>query len=527
MPVSPAYDAVVIGSGVGGAFAAHPLVEAGLRVLMLERGGRVTRGPAAWASHSVMTLSPHYSMESPLLVIGDDRKRTGSYHCVGGAAVFYGAVAIRLREVDFEPDAAIVGDSGAGWPFGYAHLEPWYGLAESLLDVAGVADDPTEPFRSTPLPRPPVPLRGPSIRVAAAARALGLTPSTLPLTIGGATEAGAACRLCGTCDGYVCAVSAKAEPSTTLLPRLERAGLTLLTETVALRLLRRGGRVVGVECVDRNTRRHQVVRASHVILAAGALASPLLVLSSGLQAVSPARDWIGRGLMRHCNGIVFGAFAEPLAGGREFHKQLALFDLYGDGRTQAKLGCIQSVHPPPSELMRRALPSSLRSLAEPLADRSTGLLVIAEDQPRFENGVEPHPRLTDRFGMPLGVVAHRHTGRDRQARGTLTCVARAVLRRAGACYTQRVHIRTFSHALGTLRTGNDPRRSPLDASCRFRGLENLWIADASFMPRSGGVNPSLTIAANALRVGTVVVDSETTGPGRTAEHHAWMPSSPQ
>ena len=60
---------------------------------------------------------------------------------------------------------------------------------------------------------------------------------------------------------------------------------------------------------------------------------------------------------------------------------------------------------------------------------------------------------------------------------------------------------TFSHAVGSVRMGPDPRTSALDENCRFRGVDNLYVVDGSFMPTSAAVNPSLTIAANALRVG--------------------------
>jgi choline dehydrogenase-like flavoprotein len=58
----------------------------------------------------------------------------------------------------------------------------------------------------------------------------------------------------------------------------------------------------------------------------------------------------------------------------------------------------------------------------------------------------------------------------------------------------------IAHACGTCRFGDDPRTSVLDRSCRAHGLENLYVVDSSFFPTSGGTNPSLTIAANALRV---------------------------
>jgi choline dehydrogenase-like flavoprotein len=66
-------------------------------------------------------------------------------------------------------------------------------------------------------------------------------------------------------------------------------------------------------------------------------------------------------------------------------------------------------------------------------------------------------------------------------------------------------IGTYSHAVGTVRMGRDPRTSALDGYGRFRGLDNLFVLDGSFMPRSGGVNPSLTIAANALRAADYIV----------------------
>jgi choline dehydrogenase-like flavoprotein len=83
----------------------------------------------------------------------------------------------------------------------------------------------------------------------------------------------------------------------------------------------------------------------------------------------------------------------------------------------------------------------------------------------------------------------------------LVAHAKRVLRAAGARMTWVHAIETFSHALGTVRMGCDARTAPLDPSGRFRGIDNLYVVDASALPRAAGVNPSLTIAANALRVG--------------------------
>lgn len=75
---------------------------------------------------------------------------------------------------------------------------------------------------------------------------------------------------------------------------------------------------------------------------------------------------------------------------------------------------------------------------------------------------------------------------------------------AGALAHYVHQIRTFSHAVGTVRMGADPKTSALDEHCRFRGLDNLYVTDGSVMPTSAALNPSLTIAANALRVGALI-----------------------
>jgi choline dehydrogenase-like flavoprotein len=197
------------------------------------------------------------------------------------------------------------------------------------------------------------------------------------------------------------------------------------------------------------------------------------------------------------------------------HKQLAILDYYfGDpagGAPAGKLGSLQQVMAPLAGAPLRNLPRTGRIAGAaarvgagivrfPLG-LMTGLLAIAEDQPRYENRVEIDPRTTDRFGLPQARVVHRYTPRDQQARASLVRRARQILRAAGARGTLKMDVTTFSHAVGTVRMGTDPRESALDEGCRYRGVDNLYVVDGSFMPTSAGVNPSLTIAANALRVG--------------------------
>ena len=491
---------------------AHALVEAGMNVLMIERGGNVERGEHNWARGAAIELSPYYSMESHYRLRGTSRGRKGTYQCVGGASLFYGGIALRMRAADFGRRAEIVGATGAAWPISYEDLDPYYRAAEGILGVAGrTSRNPADPAEAAVYPYRAPALQGPARMIRDAAAGLGLQPSHLPLAIDfrGTGIGNEPCVKCGTCDGYICAVGAKREPAAAILPALVAKGLKLVSNTVAVRILWRGRRVAGVVGIDRGSGRRTVFTGKRYFLAGGALGSAHLALASGLESASTAGDWVGRCLMRHCNLIVYGLFRRRLPGVDAFHKQVGIFDHYGLRPDEPKFGVLQSIHPPPPGVIADRLPAFMSHSLDPLLARCTGLLAIAEDEPRRENRVEVSRTRGDRYGIPRSTITHRYTRRDLAARKHLAGVAKAVLRAAGAWATPTLRIHTFSHAVGTLRMGPDPRTAPLDRWCRFRGVDNLWVTDSSFMPRSAAVNPSLTIAANALRVADRIASGQT------------------
>lgn len=507
------YDAIVIGSGFGGSMAAQVLLDAGWSVLMLERGDWVARGAHNWLPDAVGPLTPHYSTESPYLVTipGQGESTAGAFHCVGGPSVFYGGVAFRFRAEDFEHDPEIAGTSGARWPWTYDELEPHYAEAERILGVAGESGvDPTEPGRSSAFPQSPAALAPISQRIAQAARELGYHPFRLPLAINYTpTPERASCVGCGTCAGFACALSAKNDLATAVLRPLLARGLHLRTKAVVTRLVASRGRVTTVEAVDRDTGRVTAFRGRTVVLAAGAIATPHLLLASKLHRLNPGGHVVGRYLMRHYNEIVFGIFPRRPNADGGFHKQLGLHDFYfgdpGGPGPRGKLGGIQQLATPPVGLVRAELPRLLGAFCARWVDHLTGLQVIAEDQPQYENRVMLEGTGVDQYGLPRVRLSHRYSDRDRAAGGALARHARTILRRAGAWAFYRHRIDTFSHAVGTVRMGLDPRTSALDADCRFRGLENLYVVDGSVMPTSAGVNPSLTIAATSLRAASQIV----------------------
>lgn len=509
--IEDGYDAVVIGSGFGGTLAAHELLRAGHRVALLERGGWVPRGPENWGPRAFGPMTSAYSTETPYRALaGGEKDLIGAFHCVGGPSVFYGGASLRFRAEDFENDAEIAGDSGACWPYRYADIEQWYGQAERVIGVAGeLGADPTEPYHSTPYPQLPGALAPISRRIAQSARRRGLHPSRLPLAFNhGRANGRVPCAGCPTCDGFACAIGAKNDLATAVLPKLLRQRLALRPNTVAVKLVLEGRSVVAVESVDRHTRQPVRYEAGQFILAAGALASPHLLLASGLDQLNPAGRFVGRFLMRHFNTVVMGLFPGRPDTERQFHKQIVIHDYYfghpSVERPIGKLGGIQQIVTPPAELVKQYLPRGIGALAASGLPHVTGLLAIAEDQPQATNRVDIDTRRRDVFGLPELQITHRYSQRDEKAARALIRKAKQILHAAGAVATYVQPILSFSHATGTVRQGVDPGTSPLDADCRFRGVENLHVVDASSFPTSAAVNPSLTIAANALRVGAQV-----------------------
>lgn len=359
---------------------------------MLERGDWVARGPQNWAPEGVRELSPYYDRSTPYTVRGDDRFSAGALHCVG-ASVFHGGVSLRFRESDFvsTPQERA---ARAQWPFEYAELEPYYTTAEALLGVAGEPGlDPTEPWRSSAYPQRLPPLSRIGCRISDAASRLGLSPFRLPLAINHARLPGRnRCIGCNTCDCYPCAISAKNDVSTVLLPELLAHGLRLATNQAAVRLQESGGRITAVECLHTTTGERRTYSADVVIVAAGALATPHLLLASGLSAHNPAGDAVGRYLTRHCNSAVLGIFPRSLDPAREFHKQIGINDYYfGSAAPHApagKLGTLQQIHGPPPGLLGLILPEPMASVGLRILDRMTGMIVIGADQPQVQNCIE-------------------------------------------------------------------------------------------------------------------------------------------
>ncbi|MCZ6635527.1 MAG: GMC family oxidoreductase [bacterium] len=497
MPIkSTHYDAIVIGSGMGGSVCAHRLAKAGMKTLVLERGGWAKRDALDWNQREIL-VRQRYRGEVPIQIRQyEDRDFKPVYgaEVVGGMSVFYGGASLRLRETDFE-----------SWPIEYMDLEPFYTRVETLLEVHGKAgQDPFEPPRSADYPFAAVDLSSPAERIFRAGCALGYRPFQIPLAINFSNPGRTTCIRCITCDGFPCQIEAKNDAATTALKQAQAYGLEVMPNVMVARLGEKGGRVETVECIDKEGRSTFSLSAPLIVVSAGALQSPALLLRSGFGAFAQG-DRIGRFLMRHCNTIVTYIFPFRTNPDHRFHKQICFSDFYevfreAHGRAT---GVIQDIYTPAPEVLSHFAPWGGKHLAAWTAPLMQNLLCVAEDEPQYENRVFLS-KSTDVYGLPQIQVRHAYSEADCERRDYLVLQARKVLKQAGGIIPYTYRLDSFSHAVGTLAFGTD--ESVLDVHCRFRGLENLFVVDGSFMPTSGGVNPSLTIAANALRVGDYLVE---------------------
>ncbi len=492
--ISP--DVVIIGSGVGGAAVALQLARTGRRVLILERGPHLPLEPQNSDAEAVFVQRRYHSREKWQTAEGRSFE-PGQFYFVGGHTGFYGTAMFRLRERDFAATEHADGLSPA-WPFGYAELEPWYGLAEQLFGVHGRAgDDPTEPWRSAPYPYPPIPHEPVIAALAERMAGLGLHPFHMPSAID--LHAGGRCVRCGSCDAFACRHHAKGDARTRLLePALRHPEVSLWPETRALRLLtdERGRDIVGVEVL-----RHGetfTIRAPQFVLSAGAIQSALLLQRSANSrhpgGLANRSGCVGRHYMNH-NMTGLMALFPGQRNDTRFTKTLSLNDHYfGTDDDATPLGNLQMLGNIREPMVRAAKPWMPRPAGGWLAAHSVDMLVMSEDLPHPESTVRPLP--DDRVELawrPTNQATHRR----------FVARSRALWRSLGATAVL-VHsfgVDTPSHQCGTVRMGLDPASSALDPWCRAHEHPNLHVVDASFFPSSAALNPALTVAAQALRVG--------------------------
>ena len=483
------YDAVIVGSGAGGVATALALVERGHRVALLERGQPLPRDGSTLDVGRVVERGEFLAHEP--WRDGDGRVFEPEEHYnLGGKTKWYGAALFRFDPAEFGADP---GHGCPAWPISRDELAPFYAQAENLLGVRPFAVEPDLAW-----------ILGKLRRAAGDWQAA-------PMPMGLSAEITRYPEEAAHFDGFASVRDLKGEAESRLLCRLSgRPNFELVTGVEVTALLGAPAdphRLIGVEAAD--GRRWQ---AEHVVLAAGALHSPLLLARyldrSGLAASLPAADSVGRYLKLHLLS------AMVLFSWRPMH------DLLRKTMLLTHPGFAHSTGQPlgfDADLIARLIPRAVpRPVARFLARRAYGFFLQTEDGSIPENRVLER-RVAGRVERVMDYRSERSSAAAREHRGFVGALRRAFLRAGLPTVARRIAISGTAHACGTLAAGNDPRRSVVDADGRVHGLRGVYVADGSVLSRISRVNPALTIFAWGLRLGTSLAGQAGDAAGRRAE----------
>ena len=459
--MSERFDVVVVGSGAGGGVVAGELADRGRHVLLLELGPHKTAADftrwEAKAAHDLwwpirFALIDGGAGGAVALIAG---------RCVGGSTTINTKVALRAHAKDL-----VKWDEASGL---VVDLDPHYDQVEQRLGVRERADWPKSVLTVEP-----------------GFRALGseLTP------VQSYTDAN--CMRCGSClQG--CPTNAGKSTLNTYIHDAWAAGrLELRADARVKRVVVEDGEATGVEYVELDGTVRSV-DAGTVVVAAGTLNTPQLLLRSGLPD-SPSSRLVGRNLGFHPARLVYGLFDEPQDAHMVYPITAHAMDHQHDEdggfvveatTIQDPIGFATTMEDESGPVWGAALVESMREFR-----RWVGLLVMVNDDNNgsvqiAENGEE--------------MFEAAFTATERERMGGALDFTRDVLSAAGAsrlCWSGPL----TTHQQGTCRMGSDPERSVVDADGQSWDIKRLYVGDGSLVPRTLSVNPSLTIMALADRL---------------------------
>jgi choline dehydrogenase-like flavoprotein len=528
------YDVLVVGSGPGGATTAARVAETGKRVLLLERGGFLPRERDNWDSQAVFGAGK-YTADETFYDQHDRPFRPELHYYVGGNSKVYGAALLRLLPADFG-EVQHRGGVTPAWPLTYQDMEPYYVRAEHLFWVHGKhGEDPFAGKSSQDYKYPPVAHEPRIQQLSDGLAKLGLHPFHLPLGVqlsqdaSGQPTRDSACIRCDRVDGFPCLVGAKADAEQAVIrPALAaHRNLTLLTNTTVERLLTdAAGHSVSGVAVTLPDGSSDVLTADITVLSAGAILSAVLLLKSATdqhpRGLANSSDLVGRNYMRHNNLALIAFSREPNP--TVFQKTLSLNDFYSAGEhSDYPMGNVQMLGKSDEWQLKGAAPRGLGP-APPgpfgqVARHSLDFWLSSEDIPLADSRVTLRPDGATRLALQPGNNTEALTQLRRTFQRKLKQLGLVEMAFVRSLYLHKAFdAAATAHQAGTARFGPDPATSVLDVNCRAHDLDNLYVVDGSFMPSVGAVNPTLTIIANALRVGDHIAERVGTaaGPERSA-----------
>ena len=530
---SPRTDVCVVGAGPAGALVAARLAGAGHDVVVLDAGPRFEEASEKRIERSIRPAHDDLSVWG----MGGERdgfSTTGELFYplnqarvkgVGGSTLHWQGMVMRLHESDFAGRAG--GDDLRAWPLAYEDLRPYYAAAERELGVAGADDNPFAPPREEPFPMSAFPPSHSDSLFATACERLGIATHSVPNARNSEPYDGRSpCVGYGTCQP-VCPSGAKYSADVHVRAA-EECGARVIDRVPVQRLLT-GDRETRVDAAvyatpDGGTHRQE---ARQFVLAAGGVEIPRLLLLSRSEAhpdgLANSSGLVGRYFMEH---LFAGAGGRLDRRTRQNHVGFVtsethqFYDEPGQAVTDGQGNTVvpasdERLAPMKLEFLNYAGPSPVElalggdewgdALLERLREaygHSIAMGGLVGQKPRPENRVTLDPSTTDDRGNPVPDIRWSLDNRTRRTLARANALQHAVLEELGVDVGWTVGPEDTGpayHHMGTTRMGEDPTESVVNPRLRTHDVDNLTVASSSVFVTAGAMNPTLTIAALALK----------------------------
>ncbi len=544
----PAYDAIVIGSGISGGWAAKELTENGLRVLLLERGENIehitgyvdalkapwelphrnrmtTALRAAHRSHDVREDNARYfadDRQSPYVQVKPYTWFRG-YH-VGGRSLVWGRQCYRWSDLDFE--ANLREGVGVDWPLRYADLAPWYDHVESFAGISGSLEGLPQLPDGNFLP----PMELTCVERSVAARIKAHYADSRRMIIGRVANltlphnGRASCQYRNKCD-LGCPFGAYFSTQSSTLPAAVKTGnLTLRPFSIVTRILydRDRRKASGVEVLDAETRQTLAFKARILFLCASTFNSAWVLMNSATEVwpggLGSSSGELGHNVMDHqsragASGLVEGFEDRYTYGRRANGFYLPRFrNLFGDRRDYSRGFGYQGGSGRSGwdrEIGELGIGAELKEALLAPGPWTIGMGAFGEVLPSHENKVSLDPGVRDQWGLPVLAVDCATGENESRMRVDMKNDAAEILEAAGvknvAPFDTGYHLGQSSHEMGTARMGRDPRTSVLNGNNQVWDAPNVFVTDGACMASSSCVNPSLTYMALTARAAHLAV----------------------
>lgn len=532
------FDAVVVGSGATGGWAAKWLTEKGLKVALLEAGAKIT--PKDFTEHKQAWQYPFLGM-SPKII--QDRPIQGlCYACregnkdwfvndkenpytqekpfhwirmrvLGGRSLSWGRQSYRMSDLDFK--AASHDGYGDDWPISYKEMVPYYEIVEKYVGISGNAENLSQLPDSIFLPPMDMTCGETVLRDKLKAK-MGRTVTigrTAILTK--AHNGRAACHYCGPCEQGCITNSYFSSPWTTIADAQKTGRLTLITDAVAAKILTKDGKADRIMYIDRTSRQVREVRGKVFMLCASTLESTRLLMNSGVGADN---DALGRYLMDHiyqggAAGTMPGIEGKPWAGVPRRPNGIYI-PRFRNVKEKSTNGFIRGYgyQGGSSPSFNFGAPGFGKAYKEAVREGNWGISIgmWGECLPRRENFVEIDKNRVDAWGVPTLKINMSWGENDLKMYEDGKVQAGEMLEAAGATnvrLTGTPSIPGFCiHEVGTARMGNNPRTSVLNAHNQVHTTPNVFCTDGAAYVSIGCQNPTLTMMAMTVRAADYIVN---------------------